>query len=476
MEEGSNGRAEAQRCLEIADKLLMARDLIGSKNFAVQAQEADPFLDGVEQILSIVDVLLAAEKRINNHLDWYAILQIGCQSNDLELIKKKYRRLAFLLHPDKNKSVLAADDAFKLVVDAWAVLSNPSKKTLYDNELNLFSKLVSNHNLQQQPVKPSPRGKKRKASKEQIFNSASNRTSSLMSTFWTTCPYCYNLYEYPRIYEECCLRCEKCKRAFHAVMVKSLPPAVSGDDEFFYCWGFFPLAFSENKSGSGKPKFPSFSNWSSSPQMRPPHLQPGGNRSSADKNAGFPNWMPFSSMFPPQSQAEGIRNATADNVNLDVDGDDDDSSVDIIEKGHFPAQVKERPLSNKKPKKSVEKANNRDQNYPGKAQEEDGDGRTEAPNVATAKPQKRKKTVAKRTQKQKGRGLQSKKETVEFDLNGEVGIEVEDSEPGEGTDTGSGDENVATGIGFFEGLDDLLGNMPIFNVVDDGGKVEGDDA
>ncbi|XP_042496801.1 uncharacterized protein LOC122075726 [Macadamia integrifolia] len=476
MEGGSSGRAEAQRCLEIAEKLLSVRDLIGSKNFAVRAQKADPFLDGIEQILAIVDVLLAAEKRINNHLDWYAILQIGCQSNDLELIKKKYRKLALLLHPDKNKSAFA-DDAFKLVVDAWAVLSNPSKKPLYDNELNLFSKIVSNHNLQQQqPVKPTPRNRKRKAPKEQIFNSASNRTPSLMSTFWTTCPYCYNLYEYPRIYEECCLRCEKCKRAFQAVMVNSVPPAVPGEEEFFYCWGFFPLAFSDSKSGGGKPKFPSFSSWtSSSPPMYPPNLQPGGNRSSTDKNAGFPNWMPFSSMFTPQSQAEGIRNAT---------GGNDDSSVDIIDKGNFPTQVKVRPVSNEKSGEPEEKVNNRDRNSPGKAKKGggDGDGRMEVPKVATARLQ-RKKTVAKRTQKQMGRGPQVKKvenrstrKLGKLDLNGKVGCEVEDSEPGEGTDAGSGNENVATGIGFYEGLDDLLGNMPILNVVDDGGKVEGGDA
>ncbi|KAJ4962989.1 hypothetical protein NE237_022928 [Protea cynaroides] len=477
MEGGSSGRSEAQRCLGIAEKLLTARDLIGSKNFAVRAQKVDSFLDGVDQILAIIDVLLAAEKRINNHLDWYAILQLGCQSNDLELIKSKFRKLSLLLHPDKNKYVFA-DNAFKLVVDAWAVLSNPSKKTLYDNELNLFSKLVSNHNLnqqqqQQQPVRRSPRDKKRKAvPTEQNLNSASNRSPSLTSTFWTTCPYCYNLYEYPRVYEECCLRCEKCKRAFHAVMVESLPPAVSGEEEFFYCWGFFPLAFSEPDSGSGKPKLPNFHNRMPYPTMTPPHLQPGGNRSSADKKAArFPNW------FPPQSQAGGIHNATADKVDLD-----DDSSVDIIEKENLPTHVKDRFLSNKKPEKSVEKANNRDQNSLGKSK--DGDGRTEAPNVATAKPHMRKKTVANRTQKQRGRGTQDKKVEnrstrqsgeLDLDLNGELGSEFEDSAPEEGTDAGSGDEDVAAGIGFFEELDDFLGKLPLLHVVDDGGKVEGGD-
>ncbi|XP_043711212.1 uncharacterized protein LOC122660099 isoform X2 [Telopea speciosissima] len=466
MEGEFNGRPEAQRCLGIAEKLLTARDLVGSKNFAARAQENDPFLDGVDQILAIVDVLLAAEKRINNHFDWYAILQLGSQSNDLELIKKKYKRLALLLHPDKNKSVFA-DNAFKFVVDAWAVLSNPSKKTLYDNELNLFSKLVSSQPLQQhqQPVKVNPRDKKRKASKEQNFNSGSSRIRSLMSTFWTTCPYCYNLYEYPRVYEECCLRCEKCKRAFHAVMVKSLPPSLPGKEEFYCCWSLFPLAFSVSNSGSGKPKFPGFPNWMSSSPMFPPPP-------STDKNAEFPKWMPFSPMFPSQPQGEGNRSATAAaQVNLDNDGHDD---YGIIEDGNLSTHVQKRALSNKKT----------EENAQGEAKKDD-DVRTEALSVTIPKPQMRKKTVAKRTQKQKGRGPQGKKaesraarESEKLDLNGEWGNEAKDSEPttGEGTDAGSGDEDVASGSGFFEGLDEFLGNLPILNAVNDGEKVEGGSA
>ncbi|XP_042506752.1 uncharacterized protein LOC122083122 [Macadamia integrifolia] len=466
MEDEIRGRLEAQRCLGIAEKLLTVRDLVGSYSFAARAQENDPFLDGVDQILAIVEVLLAAEKRINNHLDWYAILQLNNQSNDLELIKKKYRRLALLLHPDKNKAVFA-DNAFKLVVDAWAVLSNPSKKTLYDNELNLFSKLVSSQPLQQQPVKINPRDKKRKATKEQNFNSGSSRIPSLMSTFWTTCPYCYNLYEYPRVYEECCLRCEKCKRAFQAVIVSSLPPSLPGKEEFYCCWGLFPLAFSVSNSGSGKPKFPSFPNSMSSPPMFPPPP-------STEKNAGIPEWMPFSPMFPSESQGEGNRSGTAAaaaaaaQINLDNDGDDD---CNIIEKGNLTTDVQRRSFSNKKP----------DENCPGEAKK-DGEIRTEASRVTIAKPQMRKKTVAKRTQKQRGRGPHDKKaesrsarELEKLDLNGELGNEAKDSEPttGEGTDAGSGDEDVASGSGFFEGLDEFLDNLPILNAVNDGGKVEG---
>ncbi|XP_023914852.1 chaperone protein dnaJ 49 [Quercus suber] len=153
-------RAEAERLLGISEKLLQTRDLTGSRDFAILAQETEPLLDGSDQILAVTDVLLAAEKRMNNHHDWYSILQLDRRSDDQELIKKQYRRLALLLHPDKNKFPLA-DQAFKLVADAWAVLNDTAKKALYDNELTLFSKVDLTSVLQaklpvRRNMRPSP--------------------------------------------------------------------------------------------------------------------------------------------------------------------------------------------------------------------------------------------------------------------------------------------------------------------------------
>ena len=38
--------------------------------------------------LAVTDVLLVAEKHMNNHHDWYSILQLDRRSDDQELIKK----------------------------------------------------------------------------------------------------------------------------------------------------------------------------------------------------------------------------------------------------------------------------------------------------------------------------------------------------------------------------------------------------
>lgn len=280
MEEGSNNRAEAERLLGVAEKLLHTRDFNGSKDFAILAQETEPLLDGTDQILAVADVLIASEKRINNHHDWYAILQTDRRSDDLDLIKKQYRRLALLLHPDKNKFVYA-DHAFKLVADAWAVLSDPAKKSLYDNELSLFSKIdLAALKGDKLPVRRSPRknnngSKKPKGMEEPSSGSSDDQRPLRLTSFWTACPYCYILYEYPRVYEGCCLRCQNCQRAFHAALVPSLPPLVPGKEAYYCCWGFFPLGFAISGAEGGK-----------------------------DKGAGgFPNWMP--PMFGGGVEAEG---------------------------------------------------------------------------------------------------------------------------------------------------------------------------
>ncbi|KAG5602949.1 hypothetical protein H5410_034319 [Solanum commersonii] len=43
-------------------------------------------------------------------------------------------------------------------------------------------------------------------------------SSHAVPSFWTACPYCYLMYEYPLEYVDCTLRCQKCKRAFQALL------------------------------------------------------------------------------------------------------------------------------------------------------------------------------------------------------------------------------------------------------------------
>ncbi|MCL2760329.1 MAG: J domain-containing protein [Desulfuromonadales bacterium] len=63
--------------------------------------------------------------------DYYKVLGLkkGASSDE---IKKAYRKLAVKYHPDKNPGDKAAEDRFKEINEAYAVLSDPKKKEEYD--------------------------------------------------------------------------------------------------------------------------------------------------------------------------------------------------------------------------------------------------------------------------------------------------------------------------------------------------------
>lgn len=262
---------EAERLLGVAEKLLSDRDLTGSREFAILAQETEPLLEGSDQILAVVDVLLAADNRISNHLDWYAILQVDRRSDDLDFIKKQYRRLALLLHPDKNR-FSHADHAFKLVAEAWAILSDPAKKSHYDKELGFFSTVDLSSpgwvHQEKLPVRRAGTGSGRGGNQGFDFRNNGKATRDAgnlrrsSSTFWTACPYCYLLCEYHKMYEGCCLRCQNCERSFHGVSIPTLPPLVPGQEAYYCCWGFFPLTLATaNSGGKESATPPGFPNW-----------------------------------------------------------------------------------------------------------------------------------------------------------------------------------------------------------------------
>lgn len=63
--------------------------------------------------------------------DYYKILGIGKTASDTE-IKKAYRKLAMKYHPDKTKGDKNAEETFKKVSEAYAVLSDKEKRKQYD--------------------------------------------------------------------------------------------------------------------------------------------------------------------------------------------------------------------------------------------------------------------------------------------------------------------------------------------------------
>ncbi|MDO4544748.1 MAG: molecular chaperone DnaJ [Bacillota bacterium] len=63
--------------------------------------------------------------------DYYEVLGLKKGASDDE-IKKAFRKMAMKYHPDKNPGDKAAEEKFKEVNEAYAVLSDPDKKEKYD--------------------------------------------------------------------------------------------------------------------------------------------------------------------------------------------------------------------------------------------------------------------------------------------------------------------------------------------------------
>ena len=71
--------------------------------------------------------LLAA----NTKRDYYEVLGVARVATDVE-IKSAYRKLAMTYHPDRNPNNPEAEDRFKEITEAYAILADGEKRTLYD--------------------------------------------------------------------------------------------------------------------------------------------------------------------------------------------------------------------------------------------------------------------------------------------------------------------------------------------------------
>lgn len=80
--------------------------------------------------------------------DYYALLDVGKDATADE-IKKAYRKLAMKYHPDRNAGDKAAEEKFKQVSEAYAVLSDPDKRKKYNTygSADAFSQNVSTDDI-----------------------------------------------------------------------------------------------------------------------------------------------------------------------------------------------------------------------------------------------------------------------------------------------------------------------------------------
>ncbi|OEL35837.1 hypothetical protein BAE44_0003144 [Dichanthelium oligosanthes] len=115
-------REEAEKACQLAEELFLAGNVRGAHRQASRAKRLCPSLPGVANALAAYEVHAAAAPARRGR-NWYAVLGLPTDAITHDDIKKQYRRLCLVLHPDKNRSA-AADGAFKLLQQAWEALSD----------------------------------------------------------------------------------------------------------------------------------------------------------------------------------------------------------------------------------------------------------------------------------------------------------------------------------------------------------------
>ncbi|CAI8585829.1 unnamed protein product [Vicia faba] len=186
--------------------------MLSLRNFSACSDFARrlPLSDSIGRILTIADVLSAA--------DHYSVLRLPrSETVNRDLARQHYAKFAILLDPTATDKFPFQDEALARVREAWHVLSDPEKRAVYDHDMGT-------------------RG-----------------VADATATFWTACPYCWNLYQFEKRYEGCSLMCQGCVKAFHGVAVK--PPVkvggttVEGNEQrqYYKCRARVPLKFYEVK-------------------------------------------------------------------------------------------------------------------------------------------------------------------------------------------------------------------------------------
>lgn len=74
--------------------------------------------------------------------DYYSVLGLK-ETASPEEVKSAYRKLSLKFHPDKNNGDAFLEEMFKNINDANEVLSNPSKRSEYDNSIKQFSNSIN---------------------------------------------------------------------------------------------------------------------------------------------------------------------------------------------------------------------------------------------------------------------------------------------------------------------------------------------
>lgn len=130
MEGNNNDEAErqAEAVMAEAEKCFLKNDVEGANGFAAKAESLCPSHPQVPRLLAALRVHIAAKAKPSDLNTEYCCSILGVKpTDDIATMKRQYKAMCLLTHPDKNQSA-AAEGAIKLVMDAWDFLSKNTTK------------------------------------------------------------------------------------------------------------------------------------------------------------------------------------------------------------------------------------------------------------------------------------------------------------------------------------------------------------
>lgn len=222
-------KEEALRAKQLAEKKMEIKDFAGALKIAFKAQQLYPELENISQLILVCEVHCSAEKKsYGSDKDWYGILKVETSADDIS-IKKQYRKLALILHPDKNK-FSGSSDAFKLIGEAQRVLLDREKRTAHDTRRRAYGNISAPSWTSKQPNRQPNVQHQHPWNQSHPVNFTGARPANFQftqprfptasghkSTFWTACPFCAVRYQFYRddVVNKV-VHCQSCKKSFTA--------------------------------------------------------------------------------------------------------------------------------------------------------------------------------------------------------------------------------------------------------------------
>ncbi len=93
---------------------------------------------------------------------------------DATLVKKKYRELALIYHPDKNPKNKHSEEYFKVITQGYTILNEPSRKMIYDD-------LLRNYYQKKSDIKDNPL--KKQSMREKIRRNRERQRQEIISDY-----------------------------------------------------------------------------------------------------------------------------------------------------------------------------------------------------------------------------------------------------------------------------------------------------